>query len=209
MQHRGAADQGCDGKRRSSALQVHHVVVSLPAATRSAVSSSVIAKLCNTIMKRLRSNVQPEGDGEGCAGSEDDGRRRFVSAQDVAERAGVSRSAVSRAFTPGASIAPATLARVQEAADALGYQVNDLARGLLAHRSRLVGLVTSDPETPFRAEMISGALPRLDRAGQCSNHHQRRPERRGCRQGQPASFSAIAPRRRSSCPARPRRASSR
>src|SRR6187551_73760 len=85
--------------------------------------------------------------------------RRFVSAHDVALRAGVSRSAVSRAFTPGASIAPATLARVKAAADALGYQVNDLARGLLANQSRLVGLVTSDPETPFRAEMI-GALSR-------------------------------------------------
>jgi len=81
--------------------------------------------------------------------------RRFVSARDVADRAGVSRSAVSRAFTPGASIAPATLARVHEAADALGYQVNDLARGLLAHRSQLVGLVTSDADTPFRAQMIA------------------------------------------------------
>jgi DNA-binding LacI/PurR family transcriptional regulator len=82
-------------------------------------------------------------------------RRRFVSAQDVAERAGVSRSAVSRAFTPGASIAPATLARVQAAADALGYEVNGLARGLLAHRSQLVGLVTSDPNDAFRAETIA------------------------------------------------------
>ena len=78
----------------------------------------------------------------------DNGRRRFVSAQDVAQRAGVSRSAVSRAYA-GASIAPATLARVQAAADALGYEVNDLARGLLAHRSQLVGLVTSDADTPF------------------------------------------------------------
>ena len=85
----------------------------------------------------------------------DNGGRRFVSAQDVAERAGVSRSAVSRAFTPGASIAPATLARVREAAAALGYQVNDLARGLLAHRSQVVGLVTSDADTPFRAAMIA------------------------------------------------------
>jgi DNA-binding LacI/PurR family transcriptional regulator len=83
------------------------------------------------------------------------GWRRFVSAQNVAERAGVSRSAVSRAFTPGASIAPATLAKVRKAADALGYEVNDLARGLLAHRSQLVGLVTSDPESPFRAQMIA------------------------------------------------------
>jgi DNA-binding LacI/PurR family transcriptional regulator len=81
--------------------------------------------------------------------------RRFVSSWDVAERAGVSRSAVSRAFTPGASIAPATRARVEAAAHALGYQVNDLARGLLAKHSRLVGLVTTDPETPFRAGMIA------------------------------------------------------
>ncbi|MCA1408860.1 LacI family DNA-binding transcriptional regulator [Ensifer sp. IC3342] len=85
----------------------------------------------------------------------DSNQGRFVSAHAVAELAGVSRSAVSRAFTPGASIAPATLARVHEAAAALGYQVNDLARGLLANRSRLVGLVTSDAETPFRAQMIA------------------------------------------------------
>jgi len=85
----------------------------------------------------------------------DNSHRRFVNAQDVADRAGVSRSAVSRAFTRSASIAPATLAKVLEAAGALGYEVNDLARGLLAHRSQLVGLVTSDPESPFRAHLIA------------------------------------------------------
>jgi DNA-binding LacI/PurR family transcriptional regulator len=88
-----------------------------------------------------------------------------VSAQAVAERAGVSRSAVSRAFTPGASIAPETLARVHEAAAALGYQVNDLARGLLANRSRLVGLVTSDFDTPFRANMIAALSQALINRG--------------------------------------------
>jgi DNA-binding LacI/PurR family transcriptional regulator len=92
-------------------------------------------------------------------------RRRFVSAHDVAALAGVSRSAVSRAFTPGASIAPATLAKVLKAADALGYQINDLARGLLAHRSRLVGLVTSDADTPFRAQMIAAISRALIRRG--------------------------------------------
>jgi DNA-binding LacI/PurR family transcriptional regulator len=94
-----------------------------------------------------------------------DSGRRFVSAQDVAERAGVSRSAVSRAFTPGASIAPATRERVQEAASALGYQVNHLARGLHAQRSLLVGLVTSDPETPFRAAMIAALSAALNERG--------------------------------------------
>jgi DNA-binding LacI/PurR family transcriptional regulator len=91
--------------------------------------------------------------------------RRFVSAQDVAARAGVSRSAVSRAFTPGASIAPKTLAKVLKAADLLGYQVNDLARGLLQHHSRLVGLVTSDAETPFRAQMVAAISLALIKRG--------------------------------------------
>ena len=38
--------------------------------------------------------------------------RVFVSAQEVAERAGVSRSAVSRTFTPGASVSPETRRKV-------------------------------------------------------------------------------------------------
>lgn len=81
--------------------------------------------------------------------------RRFVSAQQVAKRAGVSRSAVSRAFTPGASIAPETREKVMRAALELGYHVNDLARGLLANRSRLVGLVVTKPEVGFRAHLVS------------------------------------------------------
>lgn len=81
--------------------------------------------------------------------------RRFVSAQEVAKKAGVSRSAVSRAFTPGASIAPETRDKVMQAALELGYHVNDLARGLLANRSRLVGLVVTKPEVGFRAHLVS------------------------------------------------------
>ena len=88
-----------------------------------------------------------------------------MSAQDVAERAGVSRATVSRAFTDGASIAPATLARVREAASALGYQVNQLARGLHTRRSRLVGLVASDIETPFRAQTIAALSSALIERG--------------------------------------------
>jgi DNA-binding LacI/PurR family transcriptional regulator len=99
------------------------------------------------------------------ADGKDPGQGRFVSAQAVAELAGVSRSAVSRAFTPGASIAPATLARVHEAAAALGYQVNDLARGLLANRSRLIGLVASDADSPFRAQMIAALSQALIERG--------------------------------------------
>ncbi|MCX8998279.1 LacI family DNA-binding transcriptional regulator [Rhizobiaceae bacterium BDR2-2] len=89
------------------------------------------------------------------------GRMRFVSAEQVAQRAGVSRSAVSRTFTPGASVAPATRAKVLEAARELGYQVNDLARGVLANHSRLVGIVATKPEVGFRAHLASALAKAL------------------------------------------------
>lgn len=89
----------------------------------------------------------------------------FVSAQQVARLAGVSRSAVSRAFTPGASIAAETREKVMEAAAQLGYQVNDLARGLLANRSRLVGLVVTKPELGFRAHLVAALTRALIKRG--------------------------------------------
>lgn len=89
----------------------------------------------------------------------------YVNAQQVAQLAGVSRSAVSRAFTPGASIAAETRDKVVEAAAKLGYQVNDLARGLLANRSRLVGLVVTKPELGFRAHLVAALSRALIQRG--------------------------------------------
>lgn len=91
--------------------------------------------------------------------------RGFVSAQQVADLAGVSRSAVSRAFTPGASISAEAREKVMQAARELGYQVNDLARGLLANRSRLVGLVVTKPEVGFRAHLVSALTRALIQRG--------------------------------------------
>lgn len=102
-------------------------------------------------------------------------RMRFVSAEQVAQRAGVSRSAVSRTFTPGASVAPMTREKVLRAAEELGYHVNDLARGVLANQSRLVGIVATKPEIGFRAHLAAalakfliqrGSIPILINTGQ-------------------------------------------
>lgn len=82
-------------------------------------------------------------------------RRAFVTAAEIAERAGVSRSAVSRTFTPGASVSEPVRARVLEAAGELGYRVNRLARSLNHARSNLVGLVGADLQQPFHAECLS------------------------------------------------------
>ncbi|MBX4906735.1 MULTISPECIES: LacI family DNA-binding transcriptional regulator [Rhizobium] len=92
-------------------------------------------------------------------------RMRFVSAEQVAQMAGVSRSAVSRTFTPGASVAPATREKVLRAAEELGYHVNDLARGVLANQSRLVGMVATRPEVGFRAHLAAALAKALIRRG--------------------------------------------
>ncbi|NWJ23596.1 LacI family DNA-binding transcriptional regulator [Rhizobium sp. RM] len=92
-------------------------------------------------------------------------RKVFVSAKEVAEHAGVSRSAVSRTFTPGASVSPDTRRRVTEAAEALGYHVNQLARGLMRNESGIVCLVVSDLSTPYRSSLIRALTERLQAAG--------------------------------------------
>lgn len=83
---------------------------------------------------------------------------------DVARLAGVSRSAVSRAFTPGANIAPGTRLKVTAAAKELGYRVNVLARLQKSH-SGIVGLVASRLDTPIRSRQVRLLGEALIRAG--------------------------------------------
>lgn len=83
-------------------------------------------------------------------------RKAPITASDVAQLAGVSRSAVSRTFTKGASVAPETRARVMEAARELGYRVNFLARSLKDQSTRLVGLIVSDMDHSMRSHLVDG-----------------------------------------------------
>lgn len=100
---------------------------------------------------------------KGKKSSRDD--KQYVSALQVAKHAGVSRSAVSRAFTPGASVSAKKRVKILEAAEALGYQVNDLARGLLARKSRLVGLVVTNPELGYRSHLVAALTKALIHRG--------------------------------------------
>ena len=68
-----------------------------------------------------------------------------ITSIDVANLAGVSVAAVSRAYTPGASIAAETKRRVMEAAKTLGYQPNVL--GYEAGR-RSINEMIADGVTP-------------------------------------------------------------
>lgn len=81
-------------------------------------------------------------------------KSRNVTAQQVADLAGVSISAVSRAFTPGASSSSRTREKVMKAADALGYQPNVMARSLMTGRTELIGLVSNNFDNPAFMEIF-------------------------------------------------------
>lgn len=77
-----------------------------------------------------------------------------VTLKDVADAAGVSRSAVSRAFTDGASVSEPMRRKVQKAAAQLGYTPNALASSLTTGRTRLIGLVSNNFHNPIFLEVF-------------------------------------------------------
>ena len=80
---------------------------------------------------------------------------------EVAKLAGVSQSAVSRVFTPGASSSKRTGEKVLNAAAKLGYRPNILARSLITGRTRIIGLVVAYLDNyfyPEAVELLSNAL---------------------------------------------------
>ncbi len=88
-----------------------------------------------------------------------------VTATDVARRAGVSQSAVSRVFTPGASVSEAMAERVRAVAEELGYRPNVLARSLITGRTRIIGLVVGYLENPFYPEVLEALSAALEEKG--------------------------------------------
>jgi len=77
-----------------------------------------------------------------------------ITLKDVAKRAGVSRSAVSRTFTEGASVSGKTRAKVERAAAELGYSPNALASSLTTGRTKLIGLVSNNFHNPLFLEVF-------------------------------------------------------
>ena len=84
---------------------------------------------------------------------------------DVARLAGVSQSAVSRAFAADAPISTALRQKVLAAAQQLSYRPNAVARSLTTNRSRVVAFFVpniGNPLYPFVLETFSHRLRALD-----------------------------------------------
>lgn len=91
--------------------------------------------------------------------------KKHVTSAEVAERAGVSQSAVSRTFTPGASASKKTAEKVRKAAAELGYRPNVLARAMVSGKSRIIGLVVAYLENQFYPEALEKLSNELQKRG--------------------------------------------
>lgn len=94
-------------------------------------------------------------------------KKLSVTSSQVADHAGVSQSAVSRTFTPGASISSKTRAKVLASAKVLGYRPNAIARSLITSHSRIIAVVMAYLENLFYPDV----LEELGRRLAAENYH--------------------------------------
>jgi len=90
---------------------------------------------------------------------------RRVTSYDVAIVAGVSQSAVSRCFKPGASVSKSTHARVMKAAALLDYIPNAAARSLITRRSNMVAVLITNKSNLYYPELLAELSQQLSTLG--------------------------------------------
>ena len=88
-----------------------------------------------------------------------------ASSTDVAKLAGVSQSAVSRAFSKDKAVSQKTREKVRAAAAQLGYRPNALASSLITKRTNMLALLTGDMANPFYARTIKAFSLGLQKRG--------------------------------------------
>ena len=88
-----------------------------------------------------------------------------VSIEDVAKRAHVSISTVSRVINGRNIVNVKTRERVEAAINELGYRPNIFARGLMLRKSHILGMVLPDLHGEFYSEVIRGANFKARQAG--------------------------------------------
>ncbi len=85
--------------------------------------------------------------------------------QDVAARAGVSVTTVSRVLNNRGYLSDDIRRRVGDAVAELGYRPNEIARSLIGQRSGLIGLIVPSVADPFFGELAAGVESALADAG--------------------------------------------
>lgn len=85
--------------------------------------------------------------------------------REVAERAGVAISSVSRVLSGHSDVSPEMRELVMTAVNELGYRPNILAAGLRSQKTMSIGYVVSNISNPILADIVTGAESRLRASG--------------------------------------------
>jgi len=117
---------------------------------------------CTETMTKHKASATPGTDQHQTAPAREE---RRVTSYDVALAAGVSQSAVSRCFKPGASVSKATMARVMKAASQLDYIPNAAARSLITRRSNMVAVIITNQANLYYPELLSALSQQITRRG--------------------------------------------
>ena len=92
-------------------------------------------------------------------------RRNRATSRDVAALARVSQSSVSRAFTQGGSLSLEKRQRILDAAAALNYVPNAMARSLITRRSGVIAIILGNIGNPFYIHVLGAFIARLQERG--------------------------------------------
>jgi len=93
---------------------------------------------------------------------------------DVANRAGVSKTTVSRYLNDNGPINVETAEKIRAAVKELGYTPNYLAQGMRTNKTRTIGIIIPDYSNPFYPELLRGIEDYARKHGymtQLSNTH--------------------------------------
>ncbi|GAA6615481.1 LacI family DNA-binding transcriptional regulator [Scytonema sp. NUACC26] len=82
--------------------------------------------------------------------------KRKISIEDIARRAGVSHSTVSRALRDNSLISPKVREEIKKIAREMDYVPNAVAQSLQNKRTNTIGVVVTSIADPFFAEVVEG-----------------------------------------------------
>ena len=92
-------------------------------------------------------------------------QKKKVNIQDIAQKANVSISTVSRVLNEGASVREAKRTAVLQAMAELDYQPNMAAQALAGGQTKTVGVITQDISNPFYDAILRGIRQGLEGSG--------------------------------------------
>lgn len=79
-----------------------------------------------------------------------------ITIKDIAKRAGVSHSTVSRALRMNNLVSDETARQIRQVAQEMGYRPSAVARSLKTKRTQVLGVIVSSISDPFFSEILNG-----------------------------------------------------